>query len=144
MAGSSMSFAYDSGQDREAFPNGVKKLTVSWVSDDTTGAVSGTTDKIVGRIIKGVTVPSGSAAPTNLYDIAITDEQSVDILAGCKVTLANRSSTNTEEVYFMVLNSDATALSMAIHPTVCNALTIAVTNAGNSKAGTIYLYYLPG
>lgn len=144
MAGSAMTFAYDRGQDLEGLPGGVRKVTVSWTSDSATGAVTGTTAKIVGRLIKGVTVPSGSAAPTNLYDINITDEQSVDVLAGCKVSLVNRSSTNTEEQYFLVLNNDTTALSMAVHPAVCNALTVAVTNAGNSKAGTIVLYYLPG
>lgn len=144
MAGSVMNFTYDRGQDGDGFPNGIKKLTVTWTSDSATGAVTGTTAKIVGRIIKGITVPSGSAAPTNLYDINITDEQSVDILAGCKVSLINRSSTNTEEQYLLLLNNDTTALSMAVHPTVCDKLTVAVTNAGNSKQGTIYLYYLPG
>ena len=100
--------------------------------------------KISGRLVKVVTVPGAAgAAPTDNYDINITDEQSVDVLLACKTTIINRDTANTEEVYLLLLNADTTPLSMAMHPKVCNVLTVAVTNAGNSKTGTIYLYYEP-
>lgn len=133
MAGSSMTFSYD-----ETGP--IKRIVADWVSDDATGAVSGTTKKIAGRLIKGVTDP-GATAPTDNYDIAITDEESFDVLTACAGTLANRDTSNTEEVYFLVKNADAAPLSMAIHPAVCDKLTIAITNAGNSKNGQLILYW---
>lgn len=135
MAGSSMTFAYDD-------IGGIRRITADWVSDSATGAVTGTTRKIVGTLIKGLTNP-GATAPSDNYDIAITDEESHDVLAGCIAAcqLANRDTTNTEEVYFFLLNSDASALSMAAHPVVADVLTIAITNAGNSKVGRLVLYY---
>lgn len=140
-----MVFQYDNGSDGLSNFGGVKKVTATWVSDGSTGAVTGTTMKIVGRLIKGATVPAaGGSAPTDNYDIAITDEQSVDVLAACKVGLGNRDTANAEETYFQLLNADTSPLSMALQPVVCGALAIAVTNAGNSKGGTIVLYYTPG
>lgn len=134
MAGSSMTFTYDETQ-------ALRKITVDWVSDDTTGAVSGTTKKIVGQLIKGVTDPSGTAAPTDNYDIAITDELSFDVLTNCMDNLADRDTANTEEVYFLVNDLAATDPGGSCHPSVCDKLGIAVTNAGNSKEGQIVLYY---
>ncbi len=140
MAGSSMSFTYDDGHDGAGQPGRVRKVICDWTSDDTTGAVTGTTRKIVGRLIKGVTDP-GSAAPTANYDIALTDEESADILAACQSTLANRHTSSTEQVYFLVLDAAGTPLAQSVHPVVCDAITVAVTNAGNSKTGQLILYY---
>ncbi len=144
MAGSSMSFTYDDGADGAGLAAGIRKILVAWTSDDTTGAVTGTTRKIVGSLIKGVTDPSATA-PTDNYDIVITDEEGVDVLAACPVAgrLADRDTANSEQAYFFVLNADTAPLSMAVHPVVCDALTIAVTNAGNSKTGQLVLYYRP-
>lgn len=142
MAGSSMTFTYDDGADGSGVTGGIRKVLVSWTSDDTTGAVTGTTMKIVGTLIKAVTDP-GAAAPTANYDIAITDEEGVDVLAACQSTLANRHTANSEQVYFLVLDAAGTPLAQSVHPVVCDALTIAVTNAGNSKTGQLVLYYRP-
>lgn len=137
MAGSAMTFAYDD-------EGPVRRVVVDWTSDDGTGAVSGTTRKIVGALVRGVTDPSGTAAPTDDYDVTITDENGVDVLAGCQKTLANRDTANTEEAYFFLLNADASAVAEAAFPVVCDKLTVAVTNAGNSKQGRIVVYYRPG
>lgn len=136
MAGSSMTFAY---HEMGAF----RKVVATWTSDDTTGAVSGSTKPIRGRLVKAITNP-GSPAPTANYDIAITDDNSFDVLAGVQSSLANRHTSTTEEVYFLVLDAAGTPLAQSIHPVVCDALTIAITNAGNSKQGTISLFYEVG
>lgn len=142
MAGSSMTFTYDDGSDLAGAHRGIRKVTASWISDDSTGAVSGTTGKIVGEIIKAVTVPSGTAAPTANYDITLADEAGVDILAACVAAgrLADRHTSTTEQRYFFAEDIDTAPLAKATHPAVCDKITIAVTNAGNSKAGTIILY----
>lgn len=142
MAGSAMTFTYDNGYDLNGVPGSMRKVIVDWTSDDATGAVSGTTAKIVGTLIKAVTDP-GSAAPTDNYDIAITDELSADVLAACQSTLANRDTTNTEQVYFLVLDAAVTPLAQSVHPVVCDKLTISITNAGNAKNGQLVLYYKP-
>lgn len=119
MAGSSITFT-------EIRHTTVKKIKATWVSDDATGAVSGTTTgRYSGRLFGAITVP-GSPTPTALYDIAVNDSDSVDIALGA---LANRSATVTEFV---------TEASMA--GCASSALTIAITNAGNSKQGTVYLF----
>ena len=142
MAGSSMTFTYDDGIDRAGAYGGIRKVLVDWTSDSATGAVTGTTDKIVGALIKGVTDP-GSVAPTDNYDIVITDEEGVDVLGSCVAAgrLADRDTATSEERYFFVENADAAPLAMGVHPVVCDKLTIAVTNAGNSKTGQLILYY---
>lgn len=140
MAGSSMTFTYDEGVDGGGYRGCVRKVLVEWTSDSATGAVSGTTRKIVGQIVKATTDP-GSAAPTDNYDIAITDEEGVDILANCQTTLANRDTSNTEETYFFL--QEATPSASIRLPVVCDQLTIAVSNAGNSKTGQLILYYMP-
>ena len=131
MAGSSMTFTYD----REG---PIVKVIADWVSDSATGAVSGTTTaKVSGRLVKCVTDP-GATAPDANYDIDITDAESVNVLTAAQVTLANRHTTSTEEVYFLV--KDAAPLAQSIHPVVCDLLTFSITNAGNSKNGQIILY----
>jgi hypothetical protein len=144
MAGSAMTFTYDEGLDGAGLACGIRKILVDWTSDSATGAVTGTTRKIVGELIKGVTDP-GSAAPSANYDITITDEESVDVLAACVAAgrLDNRHTSTSEQAYFFVENVDAAPLASSVHPVVCDVLTIAVTNAGNSKTGQLILYYRP-
>lgn len=133
MAGSSMTFTYDDSGH-------IRKVIADWTSDSATGAVSGTTKKIVGTLIKGVTDP-GATAPTDDYDIVITDSEGVNVLGNCKDNLADRDTANTEEVYFLVSNLAAVDSGGNLHPVVCDPLTIAVTNAGNSKVGQLIITY---
>ena len=121
MAGSAMTFTeYRLGT--------VKKLKVAWTSDSATGAVSGTsTYEYEGRLIGAITVP-GTAGdqPSDNYDIAVNDADSVDVALGA---LANRDELNTEFV------AEASMAGLAN-----SKITVAVTAAGNSKKGTIYLF----
>lgn len=118
MAGSAMTFTEVTG-------GSVKRIKAAWTSDDTTGAVSGTTSNYYdGACLMLVTNP-GATAPTDDYDIVITDAEGNDILAGAG---ANRDTANTEYV-------------VASMGAVCKSkLTFAVSNAGNSKIGDIWLY----
>jgi hypothetical protein len=142
MAGSSMTFSYDDGADGIGFRGRFRKVIADWVSDDSTGAVTGTTRKIIGRLIKIVTDP-GSAAPTDNYDVTIVDEKSVSVVATCQnvAALGTRHTTTTQETYLHMENADDTPIGMAVYPVVCDALTIGIANAGNSKTGQIILYY---
>ena len=55
MAGSAMTFAYDDGHDGSGLRGGIRKVLIDWTSDSATGAVTGTTAKIVGEHI--ITIP---------------------------------------------------------------------------------------
>lgn len=120
MAGSAMVFT-------EIRHSTIKKIKAAWTSDDTTGAVSGTTTyPYSGRLIGAITVPDGVAAPDADYDIAVNDDDSVDVALGA---LQDRHTSNTEYV------AEASMAGVA-----GSKLTIAITAAGNSKKGTVYLY----
>lgn len=136
-----MTFTYDDGYDRVGSLMGsIRKIIATWTSDGS-GDAAGTTGKIVGELMKAVTVPSATAAPTTLYDITITDENSADVLGNCFDDLVDRSATVTETVDFF-LNDGTT--SNGARPSVCDALTVTVANAGVTKSGTLYLYYKVG
>lgn len=106
----------------------VHKITFAWTSG--TGAEGGTasgatTYPYTGLVLRVVTVPDGSDAPTDNYDITLTDAAGVDI---ANAQLANRDEANTE----WVLTS--------MGAVVGDAITINVTNAGDAKAGTCIVY----
>ncbi len=105
----------------------VKKVKFAWTSD-AAGAADGTTAKVYsGEILRLITVPgAGGVAPTDLYDVAVNDEDAMDILMGAG---ANRSNVNTQQV-----------LASSLGCVANDKLTLAVTNAGAAKNGTVYLY----
>jgi len=119
MAGSSMTFL-------ETRYTTVKKIKCAWTSDDTTGAVSGTTAyPYSGRFIGLITDP-GSPAPSDNYTVTVTDSDSVDLLLGSAT--GNRDTSSTE----FIKEADMAGVANS-------TLTFNVSSAGNSKKGTIYL-----
>ena len=120
MAGSAMVFT-------EITHGTIKKIKAAWTSDSVTEAVEGTTTyPYSGRLIGAITVPDAVAAPTVGYDIAVNDNDSVDVAFGA---LANRHNANTEYV------AEASMAGVA-H----SKLTVAITAAGINKKGTLYLH----
>ncbi len=104
----------------------IQKIKAAWTSS-AAGAVSGTTvNKYTGRLVGAITVPDGTDAPTDNYDIAINDSDSINVALGA---LANRDTANTE----FIAEASMAAVARSV-------LTIAVTNAGDTKKGTVYLF----
>lgn len=106
----------------------VKKITFAWTCD-ASGNVSGTstTGAFTGEILRLVTVPAAAgSAPTDNYDIIINDEDGTDVLMGAG---ANRDTANTEQV-----------LASSLGVVANDKLTLGISNAGNAKSGTVYLY----
>lgn len=123
MAGATMTI------EEATWKSGVKRIKASWLSDDATGAVSGTTEyKYTGQLVRLVTDP-GATAPDDNYDLVVNDSDSVDTLMGGGL---NRDTANTEQVL-------GTSLGVVFD----SKLTFAITNAGNAKNGTVYLYITP-
>lgn len=119
MAGSVMTFT-------ESRVGPVKKIKAAWTSDDTTGAVSGTTEHYYSGKIELLVTDPGATAPTDDYDLTVADSDGIDVLAGAG---ANRDTANTETV-------QGTSLGVVAN----NKLTFAIAAAGNSKIGTVYVY----
>lgn len=110
-----------------------RKITFDWTSA-ADGSASGVTLKeYSGQVLGFVTVPSAVDVPTADYDIAITDEDGVDVLHGLG---ANRSDTATEHVGPPIVAD----LGIVVHST----LTFTVAAAGDTKKGTAFLYVSRG
>ena len=105
----------------------VRKITFAWTSSAGGAADATTTYAYSGEVIRLVTVP-GTAGnqPTNLYDVVVNDVDGNDVLMGAG---ANRSNAATEQV-----------LASSLGCVANDKLTLGVTNAGDTKQGTVYLY----
>lgn len=135
-----MEFSYPDATDASGLTGGIRKVVCTWTTDSG-GAAAGTSKRIVGALIKGVTDPGDG--PTDNYDITVTDEEGLDVLAVCQSGLSNRDTTNSEQVYFLVLDAAGTPLAQSVHPVVSDALTVTVANGGSVKSGQLILYYKP-
>lgn len=109
---------------------GVTKYSVAWLSD-AAGAVSGNSfDVKRGRLLQTKFVPDGGGtAPTNLYDVTLTDADGADLLVG---NGADKSST-------------VAAWYTPTNPIILEggAVTPVLANAGNAKGGTLVLIVGP-
>lgn len=103
----------------------LKRIKWSWTSTSGGAADKVTTATFTGEVLTLVTDPGGTA-PTDNYDITVTDADGIDVLAGAG---ANRDTANTEYV-----------LAASLGGCVDSVLTLNVTNAGNAKEGDVYVY----
>jgi hypothetical protein len=109
----------------------IKKITWQWTAHTdgkvaTTTANAATTKAYNGELVRLVTVPDGTSAPTADYDVYVYDGDNVDaLMAGGK----DRHTSNTEQVA-------ASSLGVVANDT----LTLYVENAGNGGKGTVHLY----
>lgn len=108
----------------------VKKISFAWTAGTGVdeGLATKTTEKAYsGEIIRLVTVPgSDGDAPTDNYDVVINDEDTTDVLMGAG---ADRDTANTEQILASFLGCVAN-----------DKLSLSITNAGDTKKGTVYLY----
>jgi len=107
----------------------IKYVQWDWTSDGS-GDASGTDTKVIAGVpLRFATNPSATA-PTSNYDIVINDVDGIDIAAG---GLANRHTSNSEH---FIPGGDADP-GAAFN----GALSLVVSNAGDSKIGTLRMYY---
>jgi hypothetical protein len=114
----------------------IVKHTITWVSDASGNATVSSGMAVSGQIERVVIVPSTTAAPTALYDVTLTDTDSVDVLAGQGANLA--ASGNTQVCPGVPLKDGTTTSVVPV--VVDGVLTLNVTNAGASKAGSLIVY----
>jgi hypothetical protein len=104
----------------------VQKIKLAWTSASD-GRADATTDAYFnGKLIQVTTVPDGTAAPTDNYDVYVKDSDGVDLLQG---NGENRDTANTEHIAEASLGAVAES-----------KLTLLVQNAGDTKKGAVYIY----
>ncbi len=113
----------------------IVKHTFDWVSDGSGNATLASTVPVSG-VIHRVVFDPGSPAPTASYDVTLTDENGVDVLAGQGADL---SATASSAVCPGVPLKDGTTVNVA-PTTVDGILTLNVTNAGSGGAGKVIVY----
>jgi hypothetical protein len=107
----------------------VEKIEIAWTST-AGGAATVAIEKLHGYIVKLVTDPDGTDAPTANYDITLVDEHGADALAGAGI---DRHTSTTEVVYPKGTN--------AVVPVfIAGTATFTVAAAGNAKSGVATLY----
>lgn len=128
MAGSTTLAHYTQGH--------VRRIVVDFIADAADGTIPDTTlPAFEGRLYELTTNP-GSTAPTDNYDVKITDAEAVDRLQGVGV---DRDTANTESAVPVYSGS-------TIHPVVSrsDALTLKITgNSVHSATGRVILLYGP-
>jgi len=110
----------------------VKKISWAWVAH-TDGKVAlattnaKTTKAYNGEILRLVTIPDGTTAPSDNYTVQVNDEDGTDVLIGAAT--ANRDAANTEQVIASSLGCVAN-----------DKLNLYVEGAGSGGKGTVHLY----
>jgi len=113
----------------------IRRQKIAWTSNSA-GAASGTVN-LSGFLLRVTFVPgSGSDQPTNGYDVTLTDAGGIDILSGLGANLSNTTANDTVPT---VDTSDGTTTATTMRA-LADTCTLSVTNAGDTKSGTIYLY----
>ena len=111
----------------------IQVLQMVWVTDSSGNLTATATGYPVEGFLMAVeTVPSATAAPTTLYDVVLNNAQGLDMMGGA---LGDRSAT-AAEMTLPLLNGIYTMLPEP------GLLTLDVTNAGNSKSGTVRIYFV--
>ena len=114
----------------------VRTIWLAWTSA-ADGTVSGipTQRKYSGELLRVDFAPGAAAVqPTNLYGVALIDDASLDVLQGKG---ANLSNVNASSICPLIGDGTTTDRPVAID----GNLTLAVSAAGDAKAGTVKLYF---
>ncbi len=111
-------------------------ITYSWTADAADGSVPATasTWPISGYIVKVITNP-GATAPTDNYDITLTNSDGIDVVHGA---LANRDTSTSEEI--VPVPSDNVTIYGG--SAVAGVITLNITNNSvNSATGTVTVIF---
>lgn len=104
----------------------IKKIRWAWTSTGGGAADKATANAYSGKLLGLTTDPDGAAAPSDNYDITVTDQDGDDALLGAG---ANRATATTQHV------AEANLGAVAEGP-----LTLNVAAAGSAKSGVVILW----
>ena len=87
---------------------------------------------------------SGGTQPTNNYDVTLTDEHGYDLLAAGGANRSNAAATTViPAASTTVIDGLTVTVTNSSPPVVDGVITVNVTNGGNAKSGTVYVYFDP-
>ena len=111
---------------REEYGGRWQKVSFAFVSA-AAGTASGVSSKrYTGEVVRAVFIPGTSGdQPTNAFDVTVTDADGYDILAGQGADISNAATTT---------------VVASLGAVVYDVLTLNVTNAGDTKTGTVIVY----
>lgn len=114
-----------------------REITMSWTADAAAGTVpaTATTWPINGWILKVTTNP-GTTAPTDNYDITLTDRDGFDVMNGL---LVDRDTANTEAVYPTITQGAVTYLAPNGVPVLGKVTMNLTNNSVNSAVGDVVI-----
>lgn len=101
----------------------IEEIIFAWTSSGAGAADATSTYAYNGEVMEVQIIP-GATTPTNLYDVTVSDNNSVDMLYGQGANVSNASTTVVKGCA-LVANSK---------------ITLGVTNAGSAKDGTIIVH----
>lgn len=105
------------------------KYSLAWTSDASGNVNTNPQTFRQGVLIQVKYIPNGGGtAPTDLYDVTLTDPNGVDFLAGGGANLSATVSTTVHPALPLLYDGTVT-------------LDLVVTNAGVSKGGTVNLWF---
>ena len=113
----------------------VVKHTFEWTSDSGGAATIPSLVAVSGAIARVVFIPDANA-PTDNYDVTLTDSDGIDVLAGQGTDLDTAVASS---VCPGIPLTDGTTTSVLL-TVVDSILTLNVTNAGDSNAGKVVVY----
>jgi len=103
----------------------VTEIIFSWLSHtDGVATATATTYPYSGEIIKVVCIP-GATTPSDLYDVTLSDADSIDLLAGQGVDCPNGSSL---------------VITGGMIPVVESTISLTIAGGGSAKNGTVHVY----
>jgi hypothetical protein len=106
------------------------EVKFDWTSASDGTASGMTSVAYTGQLLRAVFDPGASASqPTDAYDVVITDKYGADMLAGAGANLSNAAN---------VYKSQSDGLSCMDN----SKLTLSVSNAGDTKSGSVIIYIL--
>lgn len=115
----------------------VVKTTLTWASGTNNYASGDSSYYVRGTVQRVEIVPNLASFPSNAYDVTLSDENGVDILAG----LGADASSNTVSCFCPGLVCTDGGATTSMVPFVVNDIfSLLVTNCGNSRGGSVVLY----
>jgi hypothetical protein len=115
----------------------MRPVVVPWTSS-AAGAATVSIAQVNGALQRVYIKPgSGGSQPTDAYDATLVDANGADVLAGQGANLSNTTAKNFCPLIAATDGTTTTGMLWALD----ESLTLNISNAGNTKSGTVTLYF---
>lgn len=120
----------------EGLGGSIWRVEYDWTTSTNSWA-SLSTGRLVGTVVRVSFDPDTTSPPAAAYDVTLTDEDGIDILAGLGANLASNAASSTVPG---VPTHDGTGSTNMAPFAINGVLDLIVTNAGSETVGEIVIY----